>query len=71
VVKCFRAEVETQLKQRVKILRTDHGCEYLSNLFKEFCEENAMCRQLMIPSNSQQNDIAIVGIEHCLTWLDQ
>ena len=36
--KHFVAEVETQLERRVKILRTDRGCEYLSNMFKEFCE---------------------------------
>jgi len=35
----FVAEVETQLEPIVKILRTDHGCEYLSNLFKEFCKK--------------------------------
>jgi len=35
----FVAEVETQFEPIVKILRTDHGCEYLSNLFKEFCKK--------------------------------
>ena len=33
VFKRFVAEVETQLEQRVKILRTDRGREYLSDIY--------------------------------------
>jgi len=39
VFKRFVAEVETQLERRVKILRTDQGREYLSDMFKELCGE--------------------------------
>ena len=39
VFKHFVADVETQLERRIKILRTDRGREYLSDMFKEFCEE--------------------------------
>jgi len=49
VFKRFVAEAETQLKRRVKILRTDQGREYLSDMFKEFCEEKRIQRQLTIP----------------------
>jgi len=42
VFKHFVAEVETQLDHRVKTLRTDCGREYLSQIFKEFCEENGI-----------------------------
>jgi len=42
VFKCFVAEVETQSEQRVKILQTDRGYEYLSDMFKEFCEEKGI-----------------------------
>ena len=51
----FVAEVETQFEPIVKILRTDHGCEYLSNLFKEFVRKKGMDRQLMIPDFPQQS----------------
>jgi len=49
----FVAEVETQLQQRVKILQTDRGHEYLSDMFKEFYEEKGIQRQLMIPRTPQ------------------
>jgi len=42
VFKRFVAEVETQSEQRVKILQTDRGYEYLSDMFKEFCEEKGI-----------------------------
>ena len=42
VFKRFIAEVKTQLEQIVKILLTNRGRGYLSNLFKEFCEEKGM-----------------------------
>jgi len=57
VFKCFVAEVETQLDQRVKTLRTDRGREYLSHMFKESCEEKGICRQLTISGIPQQNDV--------------
>ena len=56
--KRFVAEVETQLERMVKILRTDRGCEYLSDMFKEFCEEKGIQRQLTIPRTPQQNGVA-------------
>jgi len=42
VFKRFVAEVETQSEQWVKILQTDRGYEYLSDMFKEFCEEKGI-----------------------------
>jgi len=44
VFKCFIAKVETQLECRVKTLWIDRGREYLSNMFKEFCEEKGIQR---------------------------
>ena len=37
--KCFVAEVENKHEKGLKTLRTDCGRKYLSNQFKEFCEE--------------------------------
>ena len=58
IFKRFVAEVETQLERRVKILRTDRGREYLSDMFKELCEEKGIQRQLTIPRSPQQNGVA-------------
>ena len=58
VFKCFAIEVETQLERRVKILQTNRGREYLSDMFKEFCEKKRIQRQLMIPRTPQQNGVA-------------
>ena len=41
VFKCFITEVEIQLERRIKILRTDLGHEYLSNMFKEFYKKKS------------------------------
>ena len=58
VFKLFIVEVETQLERRIKTLRTDRGREYLSNLFKEFCEEKGIRMQLTIHGTQQQNGVA-------------
>jgi len=58
VFKRFVAVVETQLDRRVKTLRTDRGREYLSHMFKEFCEEKGIRRQLTIPDTPQQHGVA-------------
>jgi len=58
VFKYFVVAVQTQLERRVKILRIDRGREYLSDMFKEFCEKKGIQRQLMIPRTPQQNGVA-------------
>jgi len=58
VFKHFVVEVEIPLERRVKTLRTNRGREYLSNLFKEFCEEKGIRRQLTIPATPRQNGVA-------------
>lgn len=58
---CFRRcvrEVENQLSRSIKALRTDRGREYLSDLFKGYCEEKGILRQLTIPGTPQQNGVA-------------
>ena len=58
VFKCFVAEVETKLERRAKTLRTDRGHEYLSDMFKDYCEEKGITRHLTIPYTPQQNGVA-------------
>jgi len=60
-ISCFLAYVqlvENQLNTTIKCLRTDRGGEYLSNLFKGFCEQKGIERQLTIPNTPQQNGVA-------------
>lgn len=55
--KRYIIEIENQMEGRIKTLRTNHGHEYLSNMFKEYCEENDIHRQHTIPHTSQQNGV--------------
>jgi len=58
---CFKLYlnlVENQLEKRVKALRTDRGREYLSDQFKELCDEKGIHRQLTTPRTPQQNGVA-------------
>ena len=58
---CFKRYstlVENQLNIKIKFLRTDRGREYLSNLFKAYCDEKGIARQLTIPYMPQQNGVA-------------
>jgi len=36
--------VENKLSTKIKALRTDRGCEYLSEKFKKFCDEKGIAR---------------------------
>ena len=55
--KCFVAEVENKHEKGLKTFRTDRRPEYLSNKFKEFCEEKGILRHLTIPRTPQQNGV--------------
>jgi len=50
--------VVTKLEGGVKTRWTDRGREYLSDMFKWYCEEKGITRYLTIPYTSQQNDVA-------------
>ncbi|WRX12315.1 Integrase [Theobroma cacao] len=56
--KRFMAEVENQKEMKLNVFRTDRGREYLSDQFKELCEEKGIRRQVTIPGTPQQNDVA-------------
>ena len=58
---CFRRYmrlVENQLDKSIKAFRTDCGREYLSEQFKELCDEKGIERQLTIAYTPQQNGVA-------------
>lgn len=56
--KKFKALVENQVGNKVRVLRTDRGGEFLSQEFKVFCEENGIHRELTAPYTPEQNGIA-------------
>jgi len=47
--KIYKAEVEIQLKKKIKRLRTDRGGEYFSNEFSEFCAEHGIIHERTPP----------------------
>ena len=55
---CYSKLVENQLNANIKALRTDRGREYLSDKFKNLCDEKGIVRQLTIPYTPQQNGVA-------------
>ncbi|CAL2238709.1 unnamed protein product [Prunus armeniaca] len=56
--KRFIAEVENQTEKSLKALRTDSEREYLSEQFKELCENKGIRRQLTVPYTPEQNGVA-------------
>ena len=54
----YRNFVENQLDRKIKALRTDQGREYLSDQFRNLCNEKAIKHQLSIPRTLQQNGVA-------------
>ena len=49
---CFKRYstlIENQLNTKIKSLQTDRGREYISDLFKVYCVEKGIARQLTIP----------------------
>ena len=54
----WKAMAENQLGRNVKILRTDSGGEYLSNVFKQFTNINGILHQTTIPKTPEQNGVS-------------
>ena len=54
----FKAEVENQLGRKIKVLRTDRGGEYTSDLFKDYCTNQGIVHQYTLPYTPQQNGVA-------------
>jgi transposase InsO family protein len=54
----FRAQVENLTGKKIKVLRSDNGGEYTSRDFSDFCKEAGIKRELIVPYNPQQNEVA-------------
>ena len=55
--KSYKAEVETQLNKRIKIIRSDRGGEY-EFPFEEICTEFGIVHQMTAPYTPQSNGVA-------------
>ena len=64
-------EVENQLDKKIKALRTDRGCEYLSEQFTKLCNDKGILRQLTTPILRNKMVLPNGEIEPCLKWLGQ
>jgi len=51
-----KAQMHTGIK--IKILRSDNGCEYVTNAFKALHDENGTTHQTTVPDTPQQNGAA-------------
>ncbi|GJY42005.1 zinc finger, CCHC-type containing protein [Tanacetum coccineum] len=50
-------DCETELRMKLRMLRTDRGGEFTSNEFTKYCKENGIARQLTAPYSPQQNGV--------------
>ena len=54
----FKALDEKEFGHYVKVLRSDRGGEYTSNMFVNFCRKNGIKKELTTSYTSQQNGVA-------------
>ena len=58
---CFRkwkALVEKSSGRRLKVLRTDNGCEYTSTKFEDYLREEEVRHERTVPKTPEQNGVA-------------
>lgn len=53
----FKSLTENYFGRKIKILRTNNGKQYTSNLFKEFSINAGIKREFTVPYNPQQNGV--------------
>jgi transposase InsO family protein len=49
----FKALVENQTGKKIKVLWSDNGGEYASTKFVDFCSQEGIKRQMIVPYNPQ------------------
>ena len=58
IFKRFKILVENQSEKKIKVLRTDGGGEYTSNMFEDLCAEHDVDHEATAPYTTQHNGIA-------------
>lgn len=56
--KIWKALVENQTNKKLKAIRSDNGCEYMSSKFQNFLRDNGIQHQTTVPYSPQQNGVA-------------
>ena len=56
-VRKFQAKVEVETGRRLRVLRTDHGGEFTSVEFEQYCADRGVHRQHSAPYSPQQNGV--------------
>jgi len=54
----FRALVEKHTGKKIWVLRSDNGDEYTSKEFLDYCAATGIKKELTVPYNPQQNEVA-------------
>lgn len=54
----YKHLVENQTGERIKVLRTDNGGEYVNHILSTFLKENGIVHQTTIPYTPQQNGVS-------------
>ncbi len=49
--------LKKQTRKLLKTLRSNNGGEYISNAFNQFCRDNGITRQLIVPYTLEQNGV--------------
>ena len=70
----FKALVENATGRNIKVFGSDNGGEYTGKAFKEFCAKAGIKKELVVPYNPQQNEVAerknraIVGVARAMLY---
>jgi hypothetical protein len=54
----FKEKIESETENKIKVLRTDRGGQYLLHEFKQYCNKNGISRELTQAATPQQNGVA-------------
>jgi IS30 family transposase len=55
--KIFKALTENQMGNRLNVIRSDKGGEFMSSDFNELCDKHGIKREYTIPGTPQQNGV--------------
>ncbi|GJW94367.1 putative ribonuclease H-like domain-containing protein [Tanacetum coccineum] len=58
ILKTFIRQIENQLNQKVKIIRSDNGTEFKNRVMLEFCREKGIKQEFSNARTPQQNGVA-------------
>jgi transposase InsO family protein len=54
----YKAFIEKQIEKHIRTLRKNNGGEFESLQFEDFCKSAGIKRQMIVPYNPQQNEVA-------------